>query len=55
MEGPLISEKKNTFSIPYLDSEVTISGDFDSGNLHSAVLNVENNVSYLLKINSKSI
>ena len=40
MEAPLISDKKNTFTFPYLDSEVTISGDFDSGNLNSAILNV---------------
>lgn len=38
MEIPSITEKKNTFRFPYLDSGVTVSGDFDSGNLNNAFL-----------------
>jgi len=40
METGSITDKKNTFLIPYLDSEVKISGDFDSGNLNNASLNI---------------
>ena len=40
MEAQSISEKKNSFKIPYLDSEVSISGNFDSGNLNSATLDL---------------
>ena len=50
--GSTFNFEKNTFTILYLDSEVTISGDFDSGNLNSAKLNVWYNVSNLFK-NSK--
>lgn len=38
MEIPSITEKKNTFNFPYLDSEIIVSGNFDSGNLNNAYL-----------------
>lgn len=44
MEIPPITEKKNTFKFPYLDSEVTVSGNFDSGNLNHAFLDHQKNV-----------
>ena len=50
MEGIKIAEKKNTFHIAYLDSEVTLSGDFDSGNLNNAVLDIEQNVKNVIMI-----
>lgn len=40
METSNITDKKNTFLVPYLDSQVRISGDFDSGNLNNASLNL---------------
>ena len=52
MEIPSITDKKNTFQFPYLDSEVTVSGSFDSGNLNNAFLDNEKNVtiSYIQEI-----
>ena len=47
MELPSITEKKNTFQFPYLDSEVTLSGNFDSGNLNYASLDIEKNVRHI--------
>jgi hypothetical protein len=44
MEVPSISEKKSTLKFPYLDTEVTLSGNFDSGNLNHAILDMEKNV-----------
>ena len=42
-----MTEKKNTFKFKYGDSELTFSGDFDSGNLNWAGINPETNVNIL--------
>lgn len=44
MQGTAITEKKNTFRLTYQDTELTVSGDFDSGNLNWAAVDPINNV-----------
>lgn len=36
MEGPGLTEKKKTYRLVYQNTELTLSGDFDSGNLNWA-------------------
>lgn len=39
-----IAEKKNTFILSYNDTELTVSGNFESGNLNWAGIDEEKNV-----------
>lgn len=45
MENEGITSKKNSFILPLAGTSVEISGDFDSGNLNSACINLEKQVS----------
>lgn len=45
MENEGITSKKNTFVIPIAGTSLEVSGDFDSGNLNSACINLEKQVS----------
>ncbi len=40
METENITSKKNTFVLQYADTPIKISGDFDSGNLNNASINI---------------
>ena len=40
MEGPSLTEKKNKYRLMYSNTELTVSGDFDSGNLNWAGVDV---------------
>ena len=44
MEGTGVAEKKNSYRLKYCDTELTFSGNFDSGNLNWAGINAETNV-----------
>ncbi len=44
MENEGITGKKNKFILPYENTSIEVSGDFDSGNLNSACINLEKQV-----------
>jgi len=44
MEIDINNSKKNTIKLPLNDTVIEISGDFDSGNLNSASINLANQV-----------
>lgn len=46
MENEGFTSKKNTFVLPYADASLKLSGDFDSGNLYSAALDLEKQVKF---------
>ena len=50
MENESITAKKNTFRLPFNNTAVELSGDFDSGNLNSVAIDMTNNVSSFLKL-----
>lgn len=47
MEIDTNNSKKNTIKLPLNDTVIEISGDFDSGNLNSASINLANQVHHL--------
>ena len=47
MEIDANNSKKNTIKLPFNDTVIEISGDFDSGNLNSASINLANQVRHL--------
>jgi hypothetical protein len=47
MENDGITAKKNRFVLPYEATSIEVSGDFDSGNLNSACINLEKQVVHL--------
>lgn len=44
MENELTTSKKNSYRLPYAETALELSGDFDSGNLNSASIHSERNV-----------
>ena len=44
MENEGITSKKNSFILPINGTSVEVSGEFDSGNLNSACINLEKQV-----------
>lgn len=46
MENELTTSKKNTFRLPFAETAIELSGDFDSGNLNSVSISIERNVWY---------
>lgn len=44
MQQNAMTQKKNTFTLAYNSTILTLSGAFDSGNLNNAVVNNETNV-----------
>ena len=45
MENETLTDKKNTFKLPFMDTVVELSGNFDSGNLNSVSIDLQKNVS----------
>ena len=44
MENESQTDKKNSFKFPFMDTAIELSGDFDSGNLNSATIDLQRNV-----------
>jgi hypothetical protein len=44
MENESLTAKKNTVRLPFRNTSIELSGDFDSGNLNSASVDLQRNV-----------